>query len=369
MKATNPSLMITKMGKQKKFVSMLFVALLLVQLFIFYEVSYLEQDFSSINKEYSDLYSTTEQQFVDEVIRPQQRLMLSTIRQSWVQYLVSHKETELLLKDNNGRYIYADDKGKSIAFDEETMIMEKDMNYFNIKDKNTGKVLLSNCRQQWNTAQVKTILDIVATPVKAFGSRGDVIIFDSFTGEMIVDNSEDCKDTPEVLGKDGKRYITLDYKHPSNKNPEACKRVIENEMMWRKDTDQNSKMVYYFSEPVDMGTDVENFVKYPLGQYSREFQEKVILPYESVGIDGQPMQITIVLGAQEPEVSAAFKETSEMFGNIQNTFSDTTARGVLFPLISVAISLVVILLAMFILRINAYQCKICNNKKDSDSTQ
>lgn len=368
MKATNPSSMLERMEKQKRVMSILFIVLLLIQLFVFYEVSYLEEDFNVINNTYSELHSSTEQNFIEDVVRPQQRLMLSTIRQSWVQYLITHKEVELLLKDNKGKYIYANAKGKTIAYDEKTMIVQKDLSYFDIKDKKTGKILLSNCRQQWNKDQVKTILDIIATPVKSFGSTGDIIIFDSFTGEMIIDNSEDCKDTPEVLGADGKRYITLDYKHPANKNPEACKRVVEEEMMWKRDTDQNSKMIYYFSEAIDMGKDAEDFTKYPLGEYNREFQEKIILPYESVGVEGQPMQITIVLGAQEKEVSAAFKKTDKRFDDIQKTFSDTTAKGVIFPLISITISLVVILLAMFMLRLNAYKCKICNIKKDSDST-
>jgi hypothetical protein len=364
----NPSLILKKIELQKKTISILFIILLLIQIFVFYGVSYLEQDFNSIDIEYSEFHATTQQNFVDDVIRPQQRLMLSAIRQSWVQYLIAHKDVELLLKDSNGKYIYANPQGKTISYDEKTMTVQKNLDSFNIKDRSTGKVLLRNCRQQWNREQVKVILDIIATPVKAFGSAGDVIIFDSFTGEMMVDNSENCKDTPEVLGKDGRRYITLDYKHPSNQNPDACRRIIENEMMWRKDSDQNSKMVYYFSEPTDMGEDAEDFTKYPLGKYNREFQEKIILPYESVGVDGQPMQITVVLGTQESEVSAAFKVTEKNYNKVHRIFADTTAKGVLYPLISVSISLVVILLAMFILRINAYYCKICSKKKDDNPT-
>lgn len=366
MKKSNKTVL-EKLEKQKRAISMVFIFLLSTQLFLFYGISGMSKDFEGVSKEYSELYVDTEQAFIDDVVRPQIRLELYAIRQAWVQYLVTHKDTELMLKDYAGRYIYADTNGNTLSYNEKTMILEKSLNYFNIRDKKTGEFLLKNCRQQWNREQVKAILDIIATPVKAFGSTGDVIIFDSFTGEMIIDNSEDCKDTPEVLGSDGKRYITLDYRHPANKNPEACKRVVENEMIWRKDTDHNSKMVYYFSEPIDMGKDANNFVKYPLGEYNREFQEKIILPYESVGVEGQPMQITVVLGAQEAEVSAAFEKIKDDFFEAQNDFSNFVSDSILFPFASVIMSLVVILLAMFVLRLNAYQCKVCMREKDSDS--
>lgn len=352
-----------KLEKQKKAISKVFIFLLTVQLFLFYEISNLGEDFDDINNGYSEVYVDTQQAFVDDIIRPQLRLVLSSIRQSWVQYLITNKNTELILKDRYGRYIYADADGNTIAYDSKTMTVEKYLNYFNIKDKKTGEILLSNCRQQWNKEQVKAILDIIATPIKAFGSTGTILAFDSFTGEIIIDNS-DNKDTVEVLGPDEKRYIQLDYLHPANKNPEACKRVIENEITLRKDTDRNSKIVYYFSEPIDMGDEAENFAKYPLGDYHREFQEKIILPYEAVGVEGQSMQITVVLGAQESEISAAFKKVKEEFLKTQQKFSDTVEYEILFPFISVIISLIVILLAIFVLRINAYQCK--TYMKDSD---
>jgi hypothetical protein len=360
--------LLKRMEKQKRAISMIFVVLLFVQLFVFYEVSQLAGDFNETINVSNKTAVTMEEQFVSQTIRGQQRIMLNTIRQEWMQYLVENKDVELLLKDKNGLYIYANKDGNSVSFDDKTMTISKSVdNYYIIRNRKTDKVILDKCRQQWNTDQVKKILNIIATPVKAFGSTGDVIIFDSFTGEMIIDNSEDCKDTPEVLNKDGKRYITLDYKHRNNKNPTASKRVIDNEMMWRKDTDVNSGMVYYFNEPVDMKDDANNFEKYPLGQYNREFQEKIILPYESVGIDGQPMQITIVLGAQEKEIFSAFKIAEQYFVTMQKDINKNIEEGILFPLISVILSLIVITLAIFITKLCAYQCKKCNNSKESDS--
>jgi hypothetical protein len=132
--------------------------------------------------------------------------------------------------------------------------------------------------------------------------------------------------------------------------------------MWRSDSNPTTGMVYYFNEPIDMGTDANNFTKYPLGNYNREFQEKIILPYESVGIDGQPMQITIVLGAQEQEIITAFKATMKSFESVQKSLNKNIQEGVMFPLISIGVSLLVIFLAMFMTRLYAYQCKNCKSE-------
>jgi hypothetical protein len=334
---------IETMEKQKKVISWIFIVLLVVQVLLFDNVTNLGREFNNTTGLITSTNTALAQDFVANSVRGQERIQLNAIRQGWVQYLVAHQGIELLLKDKAGLYIFADKTGKTVSYNPETMYKDKTLdNYFILKDKLTGTVLLNNCRQQWNKDEVKKILDIVATPVKAFGTTGDVIIFDSFTGEMIIDNSENCKDTPEVLGEDGKRYITLDYIHPNNKNPDATKRVVANELMWRSDSNPTTGMVYYFNEPIDMGTDANNFTKYPLGNYNREFQEKIILPYESVGIDGQPMQITIVLGAQEQEIITAFKATMKSFESVQKSLNKNIQEGVMFPLISIGVSLLVL---------------------------
>lgn len=358
MKLVNKADTVLRIEKQKKIISMTFVAALVIQIFLFYNVSNLGQEIAKTKSAMETVKVDTQQTLIVDTVRAQQRFMLNAVRQGWVQYLTAHPGTELLKKDPTGNYVYLSKEGKDIYFDPSTMVRDKmSNNFYTLRNKTTGQIIAEQVRLQWNKENVKTILDIVAAPVKAFGASGDVIVFDSYSGEMIIDNSEDCKDTPEVLGEDGRRYITLDYLHPANANPAATKRVID-QLMWRKDSDQNSGLVYYFSEPTDMGDNANDFAKYPLGQYKREFQEKIILPYESVGIDGQPMQITIVSGAQEQEIMAPYKKVLQEYKQSMDDVQNATGKSVVFPIASIGISLLVILLAMFGFRLAMYQSKI-----------
>jgi hypothetical protein len=233
----------------------------------------IEQNINNLKKTKTELSET----FMENTIREQMRRQLYAMRQGWVAYAESHPQERLIKRDNEGLLIYKNIRGQSISFNPRTMYkVEQSDNDYGIFQKNTNKLLITDARPQWDTEAVKTRLGIIAEPIKAFGKTGDVIVFDSFTGEMILDNSEDCKDTPQVLGKDGHRYITLDYRHPNNVNPTACKRIVEKEMMWRHDSEEGTNEVYFFSEPTDMGNSANDFSKYPLGQYKREFQEKII---------------------------------------------------------------------------------------------
>jgi hypothetical protein len=341
--------MAEKLPKYKKLFTMVFACIFIIQVFLISGINILKYKLENI-KPSADAYKVELQTtFIKNTVRGQMRRQLDAIRQSWVLYIQKHPEEQPLLRDSNGFLIYSNSKGDTISYNPATMDRVKITGYaYNIKDKN-GNILAQNVRPQWNIEVVKNIINIIASPVKAFGTTGDIIVFDSYTGEMLLDNSEDCKDSPEVLGQDGKRYITLDYKHKNNKNPEATKRVVEQELMWRKDTDENTGIVYYFNEPTDMGTDANNFQKYPLGQYNREFQEKIILPYESVGVDGENAQITVVLGAQESEIYNVYKNIENNYEYQVNSIQTQTELLIIYPIISIILSIIVTILAIFTL--------------------
>lgn len=242
-----------------------------------------------------------------EEIRQQERLTLNGMRQAFINYMNKYN-VDLFERDKNGFIHYGNIKGDSIFFNPKTMYIRNDCGFFyNIHEKKNGNMLACHVRPYWNKSNIEFLLSIVSEPYKQSGSTGDVIIFDSYTGEMIVDNSKDCQATQETMGKDGRSYITLNYKHPGNKNPNACLSTVNDKFMWRKDSTPADKMVFFFNETDLNYINASDFKNYPLGKYNREFQEKIILPFETAGIGNTDMQITIVLGAQEQEIVSIYR--------------------------------------------------------------
>jgi hypothetical protein len=368
-KKTDKSLYKEKAHRVKKSTTTLFIVLLIVQILIFDNINLLVTNMLTKGDQLNRIEVKLQTVFMQDTIRAQQRRMLDAVRQGWVNYINNNPDIELIVKDYAGRYIYKNIDGVSISFDPSTMEkVTRGDKYYDIKDIKTGALIAEKVRPQWNGINVKKVLDIVAAPIKAFGSTGDVIIYDAYTGEMMIDNSEDCRDTPQVLGKDGKRYITLDYLHPNNANPEATKRVVNEQFMWRKDTDSTTGMVYYFSESLDMGKDANNFEKYPLGQYNREFQEKIILPYETVGVDGQPMQIAVVSGSQEQEIVSAYSSIFKDFNLFEDGLQKDIRKNIFAPIASVLLSLITIIVSMYSIKKLWFLCsnfkcpKLCEER-------
>lgn len=351
--------------RHKKVLGIIFICLLVVQLFVLKDVTDLGRHIQSTSQQLTTTKIDAQNALINNTVRQEQRTILNGVRESWIQYFQLHPEEPILIKDND-KIIYGNIKGEKLALDPAKMQTVKVANnMYNITDK-SGQVLLANCRPLWNEESIKRVLSIIAAPVRAFGPTGDIFVFDSFTGQLIFDASSDFKMAPEILGQDGKPYITLAYKHPNNKNPEATKNVINSELMWRNDSTYDSQIVSFFSEPTNMGDDANNFAKYPLGQYKREFDEKVILPYQSVGVEGQDMQLTVVLGAQEQEIVTSYKSVLGDFDKTDKTINESTMKAVLSPVASVLISLFVIFLALFSLRVSAYACKLQYSKKDEN---
>lgn len=357
-----------RLEKQKKFVSVVFVCILISQVFLFNGITNLGQ---TLEEDYNSIKASNQQateDLINGTIRGQERIMLSSIRQGWVQYLSIHPETELIQKID-GKFIYSNPKGNRVVFDPDTMTKSKiDEAYYDIKDIATGKVIARSVRPQWNMKAVENIINVIGSASKAFGPAGDLLVYDAFSGEVIVDNSGNTKEVSAVLQENGKRNLSLMHKHPMNLNAAQYKTVVD-QLMWRKDSDASSKIVSLYSESQYMDpTQLNNFSLYPLGEYKREFIEKVILPYESIGVEGQEMQIGIAIGAQEQEIVSVFSRTTEEMKNSQLHLQAGIKTGIVYPLMSIGISLLTIFFSMFMVRLFSYQSKLsrAESKRGSD---
>lgn len=346
-----------KVHKQKQCLIIVFVCILFIQVFLVSYINGLAIEIKNQHNQYVENVAKAERNYIDGVIRPQERIMLSSIRESWASYLLIHPDIKLLKTDNSGLYIFKNNENKSIGFNPTTMYkVKQDNGLYNIYDLDSNKVILNNSSMQWNTQEVKNILDIIASPIKAFGPTGDVLIFDSNTGEVIINNSEDCKESKQTIGDNGKRYVTLEWKHPNNKNPLYTKDLVDKYYMWKVDSDSTTRMINLFEEPTKM-IDPNDFKSYPLGKYHREFQEKIILPYQTVGIEGQDMQITIVMGAQEQELTNTTKNIKKFFNSLESKNYISYQKIISVPIISIMLSLIVIMFTLFILKINNFTYK------------
>lgn len=351
-----------KLNVYKKRLSTLFIVLLVIQVILFGNMQQSGIFFIKTSEELHDTKTEFSNVLLKDTIREQQRKMLSSIRQGWVQYLSVHPNTELMHKVNDN-YVYSNYEGASVIFDPETMIKkDRPDNYLDIYDVDTKELIAEKVRPQWNKEEVKKILNIVASPVKAFGPSGDILIYDAFTTEVIINTSTDNKDDEAVYAKDGRRYLSLEFQHPNNKNPQATQNNMES-LLWRRDTDRNSGLINFFNESTDMGNDGNNLEKFPLGQYDRDFCERIILPYESVGVEGQPMQISVILSSNEKEVIAPYTGVIKSYNDLEEKFNVGMNKAMIVPIVSVGMSLITIFAAMFALRINATHCKkYCDRK-------
>lgn len=280
---------------------------------------------------------------INDVVRPQQRFMANSIKQSWMKYIEDTKYS-LVEENKNGQPIYSNDS-HSIAFDKDTMYKEKkNSNIYDIFSKDTNKLLLANCKPQWNRAQVEQILSFLVAPVKSFGNNGGVIVFDSYTGKVFLDTTPgDRKEKSPELS------IFEDYKNELNKNPLQTKSEINN-FIERKDSNRLSSFVYSFNEPTQMGEESLDFNKYPLGQYNRMFVEKLVLPYETFGFDGQPMQLTMLIMSNEKDIAKAFDDNTIA---LQKNVEETNAildKAIVILFISTFTTMIVLLIAIYIMK-------------------
>lgn len=156
--------------KKRLLIITIVIAILLIQTYLFgtmMAISKSTQDsIAKMSENKSDFYET----MIVDLVRPQQRMMLSSVRQSWMQYMEINPDTELIEKIN-GKYVYRNDSGDKLLFDKKTMIKIKtDNNCYLIKDSKSGKLLMKNARPQWNTDTVIDVINVVASSSKTFGS-------------------------------------------------------------------------------------------------------------------------------------------------------------------------------------------------------
>ena len=185
---------------------------------------------------------------------------------------------------------------------------------------------------------------------------------------MIIDNSEDCKPVPNVLGKDNRPYIQLYYKHPANKNMDAFLQTVNNNFMWRRDSTNTDNMILFFSEPKLTYENASNFQDFTLGKYNREFDEKIILPFETLGIGNTDMQITIVLGAQEQEIVYPYKDFIKQYEITSNSINYDAESFIWLTMLSVMLCIFCLfLMGLYIVIIENERCGEKLMRRSSDN--
>lgn len=241
----------------------IFIIVLLIQTLLYVRVSespYLFSDNMNQIKIDADQISET---FIKDTIRAEQRRALVAIRQAWVQYLSTNPDVELLTEDN-----------------------------------------------QWNEKVIKDIFSIIAEPLRLFSTNSNLMVTDINTGNILVAPMLTDEDK-EKISLNGKPNVLMYYKlsglHQSHT------REIYNELLIKKDSDRNSLMTSLMSEPSQIRyADINNFTKYPLGRYNREFIEKIVLPYESIGVNGlDNMQLVVSIGVNESEIMKPYTQRME----------------------------------------------------------
>lgn len=287
--------------RNKKNIGLVFFVILLIQIFAFNYSTSIYKGFVENHKRLQESQIDLNTALISDTVREQQKNTLSATKQSWMQYLYEHPEISLI-EQVDGKPIYINDYS-SILFDQDTMYrVSKGENRYDIKRKNTDELLIDNAQPQWNTEEVERILNVLVKPIKMFGNNGGIIVYDSNTGKVVLDTT-----STERLRETNEYSIFEDDKNPKNKNIEETKKVIEDFFKFKKDSNRVSSIIYMFNESTIMGDDAGNFTKYPLGEYNREFIELAVLPYESIGFEGQPLQLTMLSVVDEHDVTAAYK--------------------------------------------------------------
>ena len=117
-----------------------------------------------------------------------------------------------------------------------------------------------------------------------------------------------------------------------------------------------------FNEETNMNGEADNFSKYPLGNYNRLFIEKMILPYESFGFDGQPMQLTVLLIADEYDIYSAYKANDDDMKKSLDIVLELNSKTTFILISSIAITMIYLLVI-------AYVFKYSNNLKSEVSDE
>lgn len=281
----------------KKMIFGLLTIAFILQIFFFGEISKSNIRYNDIYNNFQEAKYKQEETLLNNTVKTQQLNTLNAIRQSWINY-VDNENKQLILFDENNNPI-------------------------------------------WNKEEIDNILNYIVAPIKSYGNEGGIIVYDSYSGEIFLDTTK----TNRSIGSN----IFLDYYNPNCKNINATKDAITSYFKVKKDSNTNENFIYLFdeSENIDNPNDLRN---YPLGNYNRIFIEKMILPYESFGFDGQPMQLTVLITTTENDIYSNFKDNND---NIRNLIVDSQLlnnKVYTILIVNIIFSMIILSLIAYILK-------------------
>ena len=262
-----------------------------------------------LEAEYAQMKANAQSNVMD-IVLAQTELQAKSLKDAFLAYDRIYKPQ--WFKMQNGGYVFHNiNLNKDYVFYPYSMELRKTYNNkYDIYRIPSGEVVAKNVSPEWNRRVLNNFLDIAVRNVRMFGPEGDPIITDSYTKEILVDDSYNCADTPEVLGMDGRRYMSLDYLHPNNANPDACKWVIDNILTWNND----QVWMYFFTAPDITVEDLQNndafnLEKHPLKlstDIGRELGYTIVI--EIKNDFGMVLPLRVMFGAQEYEFIQYFKD-------------------------------------------------------------
>lgn len=316
-----------------------------------------------------------------DLVRTQLELMADNAKQNIGIYLNNNSNIKFYTSDVNGYTCFSSRNGGKIYFNPKIMVLEKQVNkLYLIKNIETKKILLEDAYPEWNFYELNKLFENTILSWKAFGSTGDSFVYDPNTMMMLFDASADCAPDKSIVEKDGNAYFDLIYKHPFVANPNGFNYLSKTEYSWKKDSTKETGLIMLFSEPTllsgnssisqtERNTEtmktVNNFRKYPLGQYLREFDARRNILNEVVGISTTPeginMQLSYVIGAQEQDIVKGFSNLRLTYDNVLTNFINNMRiikenkkqlleLIIVFPIILMAISIFGIILAIFAIK-------------------
>lgn len=335
----------------KKYLFGLFTILFIVQIFFFSELSKSNVKYDNISNNIQEAKYEQQYLLLDNIVRVDQNNTLNAIKQSWINYTTS-EEKKLVKSDTTGNYpIYSNSSGDYIYYDSNNMIKELiNDNYYNIYD-NDKNLLISNCKPNWNEEELNKILSYIISPIKCYGNKGGIIVYDSFSGEIFLDTTM----TNRSIGSN----IFLDYENAKCKNVTLTKDSVNSFIKMKKDSTVIENFIYLFNESTNMN-DPNDLQKYPLGKYNRLFAEKMILPYESFGFEGQPMQLTVLIMADEKDIYSSFTSNDDKIKNLMNDSDMLNNKACIVLVVTIFISMIYLSLIAYILKYGIY---IFNDEK------
>jgi hypothetical protein len=257
-------------------------------------------------------------------------------------YYYNYNKIDWASKNSNGDYVFYNNlTNETIIYDKDTMILEETFNgFYTLKDKKTLKVIKTNLSPEWNKKELNYFLNIAVRETRLFGNEGDPIIIDQTTKEILIDDSENCKDVPEVM-LNGRRYMSLDWKHPNNMNPEASRWAVEKSLAW----DYDSEWFYFFTEPGITIEQIENgyYKDFTKEIYKNSTSKGVEIGYTTVikiPYEDFTMKLRVMFGAQAYEFIPNFSKTITSYEKLANSLNNGRVLFILLPILSNLIAII-----------------------------